>query len=467
MLKQWTKRSVAWVATGLTLTSAVVLLMGLTGCSQQQSTAQTQPDKAAAPSAGKGGPDQPVRVKVVRPVREHLKRLSTPQPAHVGAYEKTDRYARVSGYLETFGQIKGADGQLRPVDIGDRVVKDQVLAKLAVPDLEQERVQKAALVEQAKAELEQAKASEAAAAALVDAARAKLEESQFQIARYQADLAYRKGEYERYAALVKDRAARGELAEEKLNLYRAGEAAYKAALATLATDQANIKVEQAKHTKAGADVATARARLQVAQANLEHTAILLSFATITAPYDGIITRRLVDTGDLIAAGKAQPLFTVARVDRLRIIADVPEAEAALVKVGQRAAFQVNASRSQPLIGRVVRCADALDHETRTMRTEVELDAPTQVLRPGMFGSLTILLADVPEALMLPASALLPGGGKPAVLVVEDGKVRRQEVELGLTEGGRVQVLRGLAGSEQVITDGKTTVRDGQAVEVAS
>ncbi|MCI0458884.1 MAG: hypothetical protein L0Z62_18145 [Gemmataceae bacterium] len=183
MTTRWIKRSVAWVATGLTLTS-VVLLIGLVGCSDKESAAQPQPDKASAPSAGKGGPDQPVRVKVVRLAREHLKRLSTPQPAHVGAYEKTDLYARVSGYLDTFGQVKGADGQLRPVDIGDRVVKDQVLAKLAVPDLEQERLQKAALVEQARAELEQAKASEAAAAALVDAAKAKLEESQFQIARY-------------------------------------------------------------------------------------------------------------------------------------------------------------------------------------------------------------------------------------------------------------------------------------------
>ncbi|MCI0458885.1 MAG: efflux RND transporter periplasmic adaptor subunit [Gemmataceae bacterium] len=215
-------------------------------------------------------------------------------------------------------------------------------------------------------------------------------------------------------------------------------------------------------------MATARARLQVAQANLDQTVIMLNFAAIKAPYDGIITRRLVNTGDLIqsAAGKAQPLFTVARVDRLRIIADVPEAEAALVTVGQRAAFQVNAARGQPLIGRVVRAADALDQETRTMRTEVELDALTQGLRPGMFGSLTILLADVPDALMLPTSALLPAGGKPAVLVVEDGKAIRREVEVGLTEGGRVQVLRGLAGNEQVITDGKTAVRDGQAVQIA-
>jgi hypothetical protein len=83
----------------------------------------------------------------------------------------------------------------------------------------------------------------------------------------------------------------------------------------------------------------------------------------------------------------------------------------------------------------------------------------------MFGSLTILLADFPEALLVPIGALLTDAGKLAVLVVEEGKARRREVVLGLTEGGRVQVLRGLSGNEQLIADGKASVREGQAVEI--
>lgn len=461
MTVKWTHRTVAWVMAGLAVTAAAglaaVFLIGLAGCSNGESATQAQPGKQPAPAAANASAEQPVRVRVVRPTREHLKRQSTPQPAHVGPYEKTDIYARVAGYLDTFGQVQGADGKMRPVDIGDRVGKDQVLAKLSVPEMEQERLQKAALVDQAKAEVGQAQASLNAADAMVEAAKAKVEETRSQLARYEAELAYRKSEHERYVALVKERAVRRELEDEKLNQYRAAEAAHQAAKAALTTDQANLKVAQAKLTQVKADVASAKARLQVAQANLEHTVIMLSYATIKAPYEGVITRRLVDTGAFIqsaATGKAEPLFTLARVDRLRIVAHIPEAEASLVKIGQSATFQVTAARGQPLIGKVVRFADALDSEGRTMRTEVELDGLAKTLRPGMFGSVTILLADFPDALMLPSSALLTGGRRPAVLIVEDGTTRRREVELGLNEGGRVQVIRGLTGDEQVVAEGK-------------
>jgi RND family efflux transporter MFP subunit len=461
-------RPVAWIAAGITLASAagaaVFFVIGALGCTNQEPAAQPQP--VTVPT--KAGSDQTLRVKVVRPAREHLKRQSTPQPAQVSPYEKTDIYARVAGYLDTFGQVQGTDGKSRPVDIGDRVVKHQILAKLSVPEMEQERVQKAALVDQAQADVEQAEASMKATDAMVDAAKAKLEEAGAQIARYEAELKYRKSEYDRYVILVKERAVRGELEDEKRSLYQAAQASHTAAKAALATDQASIKVAQAKLTQAKADVTSAKARLKVAQANLEHTAIMLSYATIKAPYDGVITRRLVDTGAFIqsaAMGKPEPLFTIARVDRLRIIADIPEAEASLVKVGQPATFQMNVAGNQQVSGKVVRFADALDSGTRTMRTEVELDSPVKALRPGMFGSITLLLADAPDALMLPASTLLTSGGKPAVCVVELGKVLRREVKLGLAEGGRVQVISGLTGSEQVIADGKAAVREGQAVEV--
>lgn len=460
-------RTLAWISVRLALLSAaaltVSLLIGLPGCSDSPSAAQTQPGE---PPGSAAASDPPVRVKVLHPVREHFKRQSTPQPAHVEPYESTDIYARATGYLDALGQIEGPDGKVRDVDIGDRVAKDQVLARLSVPEMEQERLQKAALVDQAQAELGQAEASLTAAQAQVEAAKAKLGETGAQITRYEAELAYRKSQHERFGTLVKDRAVSAELEDEALSLYRAAQASLATAKAALATDQANVRVAQAKLVQAHADVTSAQARRKVAQANLEQASILLSYATIKAPFDGILTRRLVDTGAFIQAGsgKPEPLFTLARVDRLRIVADFPEAEANQVKIGQTATFQVNANRGQPFTGKVVRFADALDAGTRTMRTEVELDAPIKGLRLGMFGSVTILLADFPDAMMLPTSALTSGVGKPAVFVVENGQARRRELELGLSELGRVQVMRGLSGSEQVIADGNLPPRDGQPVE---
>jgi membrane fusion protein (multidrug efflux system) len=96
---------------------------------------------------------------------------------------------------------------------------------------------------------------------------------------------------------------------------------------------------------------------------------------------------------------------------------------------------------------------------------VELDEPAKELRPGMFGSVSIVLADHPGALLLPTSVLVPGG-KPAVLIVQDGRARRKEIEVGYNDGVRMQVTRGLIGSEEVISDGKNLVQDGQPVEIA-
>ena len=132
---------------------------------------------------------------------------------------------------------------MRNIDIGDRITKDQVLAILSIPEMEQERLQKAALVDQAQAEIGQTEASLHTADAMVDAANAKVEESRSQIARYEAELAFRQGEHDRYVTLAKERAVRQEIVEEKLNQFRAGMAALKAAQAALTSDQANIKVE--------------------------------------------------------------------------------------------------------------------------------------------------------------------------------------------------------------------------------
>lgn len=467
-----THHLMAWFVAGVGMATAlgvlVFLLIALPGCYNHEPPARSQAGTETATPAAKAGSDQSMRVKVVRPTREHLKRLSTPQPAQVSGFEKTDIYAKVPGYVATYGQIKGADGMMRPVDIGDFVSKDQVLATLSVPEMEQEQVQKTALVEQAEAEIAQAAASLTAAQAMVDAAKAKLNEARANIERSDAELAFRKVEFERYVMLVKERATRQELADEKSNQYRAAEAALKAAKASLESGQANVIVEQAKLAKAKADTVSAEARCKVSQANLKQAAIMLSYATIKAPYDGIVTRRLLDTGAFVQSattGKAEPLFTMVRLDRLRIIAEIPEAEAGLVKIGQAATLQLNAARGQTLLGKVARFADALDSGTRMMRTEVELEAPPKNLRSGMFGSVTIVLADVPDALMLPAGTLV-GGAKPAVMVVEAGKARRQEVELGVTDGGRVHVIRGLTGKAAVIADGKIALRDGQAVELA-
>jgi RND family efflux transporter MFP subunit len=453
-----TKRTAGWLAAALAVAAFVgISVLVLAGGFRPGPAAFGQSDNKSVSHGDESANATAVRVKTIRPTREHLKRTTT-QTAHVEPYEKAVLFARIAGYLQKVH-----------VDIGDRVTKDQVLAELWVPEMEQERVQKKAMVEKVQAEVGQAEAALKAAEAMVGAADAKVLEVSALVAKHEADVIYHKGEYARYDQLFKDRAVQKDVVDKELNQLRAAEASLTAAKVSVTTAEASRKVEQAKLLQAQADLTGAKARRKVAQADLEQAAIMLRFGKITAPYDGVITQRLVHPGAFIqsgATGKADPLFTIARTDRLRIVTEIPESDSAWIKVGQLAMLQVDAARGQRFPGKVARLADALDKRSRTMLVEAELDTPTDLLRPGMYGSVAITLADYPDALLLPTSTLLGGADKPSVMVVKNGKAHRQEIGLGYNDGVRLQIVRGLNGDELVITDGKNTVREGQPVEIA-
>jgi HlyD family secretion protein len=463
MTKPTTTRLLVWSVAALVLLAlaggAVALVSHSFARAQAAPKLAARVDPASLP---------PALVKTAKPAREHLKRTTT-QPATVEPYEKTDLYAKVSGYLHTFGQVPGPDGKPRDLDFGDRVGANQVLAELWIPELEQDRVQKEALVEKANAEVVQAEAMTKAAQAAVGAMKAKQEEAQALLVRAEAELVYRRGEYERYLKLLNDRTATKEQAAEKFNQYKVAETGVAAAKAAIVTAEANTKAEEAKAAVAEAEERSAAARLKVAKVNLEQAKIMVAYGEIRAPYPGIVVQRRFDTGAFVAAagsGKTEPLFTLVRSDRVRILTDIPEADAALVKVGQPAVLRVDALRGRSFAAKVVRFADTLDPATRTMRTQLELDEPAAELRTGMFGTVAVTLVDHPMALLLPASALLLGESKPAVMVVQDGKARKRVIEVGSNDGVRVHVTAGLTGDEDVILDGKGTAQDGQAVEVA-
>ena len=426
----------------------------LPGCFKSEPA--EQPKAAEKADDAGGNHDRPVRVKVVRPTRADLIR-STTLPAQMEGYEKTEIQARVAGFLRCVN-----------VDIGDRVKKKDVLAELRIPEMDQEVLQKESLLDQAKSMLGQAKAAAQAAEAMVEASRALIDEAEADVASAEADLAFRKVDYERYVQLQKDNATRGELVDAARNQYRAAAAAFVSVKAKVGSAKANWKVEQAKHVKAQADVESAKSNVKVTESNLEQARIMQDFGKIVAPYDGVITRRNVDTGAFIpsaATGKAEPLFSMVFVDRLRIIADIAEADSALVKLNQEAKLHVDALLGRQFPCKVVRFATALDRGTRTMRAELELDVHDPALRPGMFGSVTIELVRVEKALLLATNLLLPSADKPAVMVIENGRAKRREIVIGANDGIRMHVKDGLKGDEAIISDGKNMVRDGQSVEI--
>jgi len=415
----------------------------------------TVPALEAAPVRPAKPDQEATHVTVNQPTVEDFRRVTT-QPAHVEALEQTDVYSKASGFVENI-----------TVDIGDRFTTGQVLAKLWIPEMEQERQRKVAGVEQTRAAEGQAEARIVAAQAQATAAAAKLDEVKSLVAQQEAEVDFRRAEHERISQLVSKGSINAALQDEKANQRRAAESALAAARAAVRTAAANVEVAQAEVIRARADLVHYQALRKVAEAELKQTEILIQYAEIRAPYDGTVTRRWVDTGDFVASaatGKSEhPLFSVIRVDKLRIHVDVPEADSSLIQTGQPATLVVDAIRGRTFEGAVTRTAGALDANTRTLRVEVEMAQPDELLRPGMFGELTITLAERPHALMIPARCLHYEGRQPFVYAVENNVVAKRPVKLGFSDGSRAEIVDGLAADAQVVLESRFSLRPGQTV----
>ena len=448
------RSSAGLIAIAAVATAAVLLGMNY---GTDAPTAQAQNSRTGTTLAESIRDNGAIQVTAVKPTVEDLHRVSS-QPAHIEAYERTDIYAKASGFISKV-----------LVDIGDQVDLGQVLEELWIPEMVQEERQMAALVEQSRAAVDQAQARLDSADALIAAAQAKLAETQSAIDQQVAEVAFRRSEHKRISDLVASLSVNEALQDEKLKQLQAAQAALAAAKAQAHSAEANVQVEQARMLQARADVAFSEARLQVAAADLEQVRILVNYARIRAPYAGLITRRWADSGDFIASAansKSEPLFTLDRVDRLRIVFDVPESESAMIQTGQRASLVVDALKGRTFEGRIARSAGILDPRTRTLRVEAELDEPDAALRAGMFGMISVLLAERPRTVMLPARCIRFDEKKPFVLCVNQGIAEKRPVRLGYTDGTQTEILKGISPSDSVVLDSRFPVHPGRAVRIA-
>ncbi len=312
---------------------------------------------------------------------------TTRQPAHIEPYERSMIYAKAAGFVSKVH-----------VDLGSRVRKGDVLAELWIPEMDQDLLQKKARVEEAAATVGQADAAIRAAQAAVAAAEAKVKESRSVLGQYQAEIELRESESRRIADLVKSGSLQQALLDEKRNQLASAKAALAAAEAGVVSAGANEQVAQAQSEQAGANLTLAQAQLKMAQVDLKRTEVLMEYAVIRAPYDGLVTERSIDTGDFArsaANGTAEPLFTVMRETPLRIVVDIPEADAGWIRRGMPATLSVDGIKDHQCACVVQRVAEMLDPRTHAMRIEVEVTERVEGLRPGMYGAVTI--SDAPPS----------------------------------------------------------------------
>jgi RND family efflux transporter MFP subunit len=210
------------------------------------------------------------------------------------------------------------------------------------------------------------------------------------------------------------------------------------------------------------------AQVRSAQANVERLRQLQSFEKIYAPFDGVITARNIDTGQLIDPGAGRELFHLQALQTLRVYANLPQVYSANVKPGAKIDLTFAEHAGTIYQGTLVRTSDAIDPVSRTLLVEIDVDNHAGVLLPGSLAQVHFKTPSAQPALIVPAAALIfRREGLRVGVVVNGNTARLVPVVIGEDDGANVQIISGLSIGDQVIQDPPDSLIDGEKVQVAS
>jgi RND family efflux transporter MFP subunit len=211
----------------------------------------------------------------------------------------------------------------------------------------------------------------------------------------------------------------------------------------------------------------AQANLASAQANTLRLRNLQGFNKVVAPFDGVVTSRNIDVGDLVDAGNGgvgKALFTVAQIDPLRLYVFVPQVYAQQVKVGDAVTVTLPGHQGEEYQGSIARTARAIDTGTRTMQVEIRVPNPKDALIAGAFVQVNLPIKQDGEALLIPTNVLLFRPDGPRVATVDpQGHVRLSAVTLGTDFGSTVAIMSGLKPGDRIILNPADSLADGDVV----
>jgi len=205
--------------------------------------------------------------------------------------------------------------------------------------------------------------------------------------------------------------------------------------------------------------------LKVMEASVALAAARLAKMEIRAPFSGLIGLRSVSIGDYVKEG--QDMVNLESIDPLKVDFRVPEIYLKQVQVGQKLEVSLDALPGRKYEGTVSAINPLVDAAGRAIVIRAQVRNADTALRPGMFARVKLLTKDERDALVLPEQALVPQGEEQYVFRVIDGKAARTKVELGQRRDGRVEVVKGVAPGETIVTAGQLKLRDGMPVTLAA
>jgi RND family efflux transporter MFP subunit len=333
-------------------------------------------------------------------------------------FQDVEVHAKVAGYIRVIN-----------VDVGDHVRKGQVLAVLEVPEL----------------------------AAELSGADAAVRRSEEEIRRAQSDVNRAQSAH---AAAHSGYARLKQAADTRTGLVAQQE---------IDDSQAKDLESEAQVSSAQAQLSVARQQLEVAQANQKQYNALANYSRITAPFAGVITARLADTGALIQGGTsassgAGPVVRLAEVSKLRLVLPIPESAASQIHLGDPVKAHLQAL-NQDFEGKVSRFSNSLDRQTRTMETEIDFANKDGRLIPGMYAEATLSLAKNANELCVPSEAVARNNNEATVLVVnKNNEIEERQIKLGFEGEAYVQVLGGITEGDRVVIGGRSQFHPGQKVQ---
>ena len=258
-----------------------------------------------------------------------------------------------------------------------------------------------------------------------------------------------------------------DLNQAKANL-REAQAALDLSQVTYKRDQDLLDrkvIAQQDFDTASSDLHAKQATINANAAAVSRLQALEDFKIVRAPFDGIVTRRNTDIGQIVNSGSGAPLFTVSQVSPLRIYVNVPEAMAGYVRVGGPATVAFSQFAGEKFSGQVVRTAQAIDPTSRTLLTEIDVDNQSGQLFPGTYSPVH-LETEGPKSLLVPSSSLIfRSDGASLGIVDSDNRVHLKKIKIGRDLGGKLEVISGISPTDRVVVHPVDSLTDGALVQV--
>ena len=299
------------------------------------------------------------------------------------------------------------------VDIGDHVKEGQVIAELEVPELRDE----------------------------LKKASAAVKGSQEEVKRAEANYAEMHSQFQRLTGVARERP-------------------------TLVAQQ-DIDNAQAKDNSLASALGAARRAVEESQAEEGKKRAMLTYASITAPFDGVVTKRYADTGALIQAGiasdtQAMPLIDLAQESEVRLVFAAPESVAPFIRIGAPVEVLVKAL-DEKIAATITRFSGKMDRATRTMQTEVDLANPDGRFKPGMYASVKIVLNESRAAIIVPVDALFEDEKTSVLIINKEGVAESRQVLVGIKAHEMAEIKSGLNEGSLVLIGNRSGLRPGQKV----